>query len=386
MATATSLRWSDPRVQSVVWQVLILGAIAGVVAFLVLNVNANLASRHIATGFGFLDREAHIPIAETLIPYSDATSTFGRALVEGLLNTLRVAVAGIVLATILGTLVGIGQLSPNALLARLCAVYVEVVRDIPVLVQLLIWYAILKILPGPKQAIHLGATFISNRGIVIPMLTASPAWLPMLWAALVGIALAWGWGRWTRARRERTGKAPPSLSVGAALVVGLPLLVWIAYGAPTALDRPALHGFNFSGGSPLSPEYAALLIGLVVYTAAYIAEVVRSGLLAVSHGQTEAATALGLSRGQTLRLIVLPQALRVIIPPLTSEYLNLTKNSSLAVAIGFQDVVSIANTTMAQTGQSIEGVAIIMGTYLTINIATSALMSWYERRNRLVER
>jgi len=385
MATA-SLRWSDPRVRSVVWQVLILGSIAALVAFLVVNVNANRAQRHIASGFGFLDREAHVPIAEALIPYSDATSTFARALVEGLLNTLRIAVVGVVLATVLGTLVGIGQLSRNALLARLCAIYVEVARDIPVLVQLLIWYAVLKLLPVPRQAIHLGGSFLSNRGIIVPMPLASPAWSAMFWAALAGAVLAWFWARWTRVRRARLGRAPPALSIGAALVVGLPLLAWLAYGAPTALEYPALRGFNFGGGTTLSPEYAALLIGLVVYTAAYIAEVVRSGLLAVSHGQTEAATALGLSHGQTLRLIVLPQALRVIIPPLTSEYLNLTKNSSLAVAIGYQDVVSIANTTMTQTGQALEGVTIIMGTYLVINLATSALMSWYERRNRLVER
>ena len=209
MATAHTLRWSDPRVKSVVWQVLILGTIAALVGFLVVNVNTNLAARHIATGFGFLDRQAHIPIAETLVPYSDATSTFGRALLEGLLNTLRVAVAGIVLATVLGTLVGIGQLSPNALLSRICAIYVEVVRDIPVLVQLLIWYAILKLLPGPRQAIQFGGTFLSNRGIVIPVPVASPAWSAMLWAALAGIVLAWFWARWTRARRARTGRAPP---------------------------------------------------------------------------------------------------------------------------------------------------------------------------------
>ena len=365
---------------------LIIGGIAAVIAFLVINVNTNLAARHIATGFGFLDRQAHIPIAEPMVSYSDATSTFGRALLEGLLNTLRVAAAGIVLSTLLGTLIGIGRLSPNALLSRVCAIYVEVVRDIPVLVQLLIWYALLQGLPGPRQAMRFGSAFLSNRGIVIPMLAASPAWGWVALALVAGMASAWAAGRWARGRRERTGSAPSMALPGAALVLGLPLIVWAASGAPVALDRPSIHGFNFTGGTLLSPEYAALLIGLVVYTAAYIAEVVRSGLQAVGSGQTEAAGALGLSRGQTLRLIVLPQALRVIIPPLTSEYLNLTKNSSLAVAIGFQDIVSLANTTMAQTGQSIEGVALIMATYLTINLSTSGLMAWYERRVRLVER
>ncbi len=380
------LAWSDPRLRNIIWQVVIVGGVAALGWYLVGNTARNLAARHIATGFGFLGRTAGIPIGEALLPYDSSVDTFGRALVEGLLNTAKVALVGIVLATILGTLIGVARLSPNWLAARIAAAYVEVARDIPVLLQLLFWYALLQGLPPPKQAIRMGDVFLSNRGIKLPTLVWNAAYGWALLALVVSIGLAWLWQRRARGVQRRTGIMPSTWPVALGLVLGLPLLAWLASGAPATIDRPALHGFNFAGGGSVSPEYAALLIGLVVYTAAYIAEIVRSGIEAVPRGQWEAAGALGLHRGRVLRLIVLPQSLRVIIPPLTSEYLNLTKNSSLAVAIGYQDIVSIANTTLNQTGQAIEGIEIIMGTYLVISLSISALMNWYNARIALVER
>lgn len=380
------LSWSDPRLRNLVWQVVVLGAVVLAGWYLISNTAANLDARHIATGFGFLNRVAGIPIEESLIPYNLSVDTFGRALLIGLLNTAKVAVVGIVLATILGTLVGVARLSPNWLAARIAAAYVEIVRDIPPLLQLLFWYAALQGLPPPRHALHFGAAVLSNRGIRLPTLVWSPAYLWVLVGLAAGVALAVAWNARARRIQLRRGVMPPSLPVVIGLILGVPLLVWLAAGAPAQVDRPTLHGFNFSGGLLGSPEYAALLIGLVVYTGAYIAEVVRSGIEAVPRGQWEAASALGLHRARVLRLIVLPQALRVIIPPLTSEYLNLTKNSSLAVAIGYQDIVSIANTTLNQTGQAVEGVAIIMGVYLVISLSISALMNWYNARVALVER
>ncbi len=380
------LSWTDPRVRNVVWQVLILGTIAVVVWTLIGNVRNNLDRRHIATGFGFLSQAAHFQIGETLLAYDSTTSTFARALLIGIVNTLKVAVVGIVFATILGTLIGIFQLSRNALLARVCAVYVEVMRDIPVLLHLLIWKALISGLPGIRQSVQVGSTFLSNRGIAFPVMAESSAWPLAAAAFVVGAAGTWLWTRAMRARRERTGAAWPVWPAGVLLMIGLPLLAWAVSGAPVALDRPAMKGFNFQGGWLLSPGYVAVTLGLVLYTAAYIAEVVRSGLLAVSGGQSEAAAALGLSVGQTIRLIVLPQALRVIIPPMTSEYLNLTKNSSLAAAVGYPDIVSIAGSINTISGQAIETITIIMAVYLTISLSISALMSYYESRIRLVER
>ncbi len=380
------LSWSDPRLRNAVWQVVVLALVVGLLALLIGNTNRNLAARNIATGFGFLGRAAGIPIGEAMIPYDPAVSTFGLALIEGLLNTLRVSIVGIILATVLGTLIGIARLSANWLLSRLAAAYIEIFRDIPVLLQLLFWFALLQGLPGPKQAITIGTASLSNRGIRLPVLAWDPAYGMMLLAFAVAVALSVLWSRRATRRQEATGRRPPVAPVAASLMIGLPLLAWLALGAPWQVDAPVLKGFNFQGGLLISPAFGALLIGLVVYTAAYIAEVVRSGILAVPKGQWEAAGAVGLHRGKVLRLIVLPQAMRVIIPPLTSEYLNLTKNSSLAVAIGFQDIVSIANTTLNQTGQAIEGIAIIMGVYLTISLSISALMGWYERRTALVTR
>jgi general L-amino acid transport system permease protein len=380
------IAWSDPRFRNIVWQVLVVGGVALALWYLIGNVTRNLAARHIAGGFGFLGRTAGIPIAEPLIPYDVSTSSNFRALVEGLLNTLRVSVLGIVLATILGTVVGVVRLSPNWLAARIAAVYVEVTRDIPPLLQLLFWYLVLQRLPAPRKALHLAGAVLSNRGIRVPWVVWTPAHDWALLVCVAGIVATFFYAGWAERRQMATGRRPLVWPVALALIVGLPVLVWAALGAPTAIDLPTLHGFNFSGGVLISPEFTALLVGLTIYTAAYIAEVVRSGIEAVPQGQWEAAGALGLHRGRMMRLIVLPQALRVIIPPLVSEYLNLTKNSSLAVAIGFQEIVVIATTVLNQTGQAVEGMFIIMVVYLTISLSISGVLNWYNARIALVSR
>ncbi|MBV9654030.1 MAG: amino acid ABC transporter permease [Acetobacteraceae bacterium] len=381
------LSWADPRFRGLVWQVLIVGLVILVIWYLVSNTNANLAARHIATGFGFLSRVAGVPIADSPIPYNPAESTYGRALLIGVLNTLKVAVSGIILATLLGTLIGIGRLSSNWLVAKLAAIYVEVIRDIPVLLQLLFWYTLLQGLPGPRQAIAIGNwAFLSNRGIKVAVIDWQPGQGWSLLALVAGIALAFGYARYSRRRQERTGQKPRVWPVAIALMVLPPAAVWALAGGSLVIDKPVLRGFNFTGGTTISPEFVALLLGLVVYTAAYIAEIVRSGIEAVPQGQWEAGRALGLHSGVLLRKIVLPQALRVVVPPMTSQYLNLTKNSSLAVAIGFQDIVSVANTVLNQTGQAIEGIAMIMAVYLTISLSISLFMNWYNARIALVER
>jgi general L-amino acid transport system permease protein len=342
--------------------------------------------RRIATGWGFLNREAGLPIAESLVAY-DPTHTYLRALVVGVLNTLKVAVVGIVLATILGTMIGVARLSKNFLVSKLAGFYVEVIRDLPLLLQLLFWYTIMQGLPVPRQALNpVEGVFLSNRGLKLPSLVWEGAHTAAVLAFLAGIVLTWLYARSCRAKQMADGQPRKVWPAAVALLVGLPVLAWQAMGGPWEIDWPALRGFNFQGGMNVSPEFAALLIGLVTYTAGFIAEVVRAGILSVNQGQWEAAQALGLRHGSVLRLIVMPQALRVIIPPMTSNYLNLTKNSSLAVAIGYQDIVSIANTTLNQTGQAIEGIAIIMLVYLTISLSISLFMNWYNARIALVER
>ena len=381
------LSWSDPVFRGIVYQVIVVGVVAAIVWYLVGNTRYNLEKRRIATGFAFLGRAAGIPISESLLPYDAGTSTYGQALIIGVLNTLKVAVVGIVLTTILGTLIGIGRLSKNFLVAKITATYVEVIRDIPLLLQLLFWYAALQGLPAPRQSWRIGNdVFLSNRGIKVPLLEWETADWWALGAFLVGCIGVWAWSRTATRRQEETGVRPPVWPVALGLLVVFPLLVWAALGAPLTIEKPELQGFNFVGGGTVSPEYFALLTGLVVYTASYIAEIVRSGIQAVAKGQWEAAGALGLRSGMVLRKIVLPQAMRVIIPPMTSQYLNLTKNSSLAVAIGFQDVVSVASTTLNQTGQAIEGIAMIMAVYLTISLSISFFMNWYNARIALVER
>ncbi|MFC7332482.1 amino acid ABC transporter permease [Rhodocista pekingensis] len=379
------LSLNDPFVRAVLWQVaaaLLLGLAAW---YLVSNTMENLARQAVATGYGFLGMPAGFHVGEAPIPYSP-TDTYGRAFLVGILNTLKVAAIGIVLATVLGVLLGIARLSGNWLVAKLSAGYVEVVRNVPLLLQLFLWYGLLtEALPGPRQALEpLPGIFLSNRGLKLPAPGEGGGWELALYALLAGIALTAALSAWSRRQQAATGRRLPMGAIGTGLVAGLPALVLLVLGAP--LDVPELRGFNFAGGATLTPELSALLFGLVAYTAAFIGEIVRSGILAVPQGQTEAARALGLSGGQTMRLVVLPQALRVIVPPTTSQYLNLTKNSSLAVAIGYPDFVSIVNTTINQTGQALEGVAAVMAVYLTISIALSLLMNWYNARIALKER
>jgi len=378
----------DARFRALVVQAAALAAVAALAAWFVANAVANLDERQIASGFGFLSREAGFEIGETTLFGYSAADSYARALAVGLANTFRVALAGVVLATVLGTLIGLARLSSNWLLARLAAAYVEGIRNVPLLVQLFFWYVLItENLPGPRGALSpLPGVFLSNRGIALPVLAPHPAHVWMLAAFAIGLVLAWRVAAWARRRQERTGAPFHSFYAGLALALGLPLAVFLAWGAPLEPVLPRLAGFNFAGGMTLTPEFAALLAGLVIYTASFIAEIVRAGVLAVHRGQFEAAYALGLSRGLALRLVVLPQALRVIVPPLTSQYLNLTKNSSLAVAIGYPDIVSIANTAINQTGQAIEGIAFIMAVYLTISLSISGFMNWYNRRIALVER
>jgi general L-amino acid transport system permease protein len=283
---ALRISWSDPRFRAIFWQIVIVGIVALIVWYLVGNTNRNLAARHIATGFAFLGRVAGIPIGESLIPYNPAIDTFGTALIIGILNTLKVAVIGVVLATILGTLVGIGRLSSNWLLSKITAFYVETLRDVPLLLQLLFWYALLEGLPAPRQALHIGSfIFLCNRGIRVPDLVWQSAHTWALLAFLAGAVGTWLWNRHARKRQEATGLRPAVWPVALLLLVGLPLVVWVALGAPADIELPVLRGFNFQGGSNISPEFFTLLMGLVLYTATYIAEIVRSGIQAVALGQ-----------------------------------------------------------------------------------------------------
>jgi general L-amino acid transport system permease protein len=375
------------RARNILYQVLLLAGIVGLGWYLVSNTLHNLESRQIQTGFGFLSREAGFEIAESHIAYEPADS-YARALLVGMANTLYVAALGIVIATVLGTLIGIARLSPNWLLAKIASSYVEVMRNVPLLLQLFVWYGLFtELLPAVRQAIDVGGwMFISQRGIRFAWPAAHIGWTAAVWALLAGVALAFVWRARARRVQMATGRRPPVAWPTAALVFGLPAAAWAAFGAPTQIDIPQMAGFDFQGGKVMSPEFTALLLGLSTYTAAFIAEVVRAGIIAVDKGQGEAAMALGLSPGQRLRLVTLPQALRVIIPPMTSQYLNLAKNSSLAVAIGYPDLVAVANTTMNQTGQAIEAIAILMAVYLILSLTISAFMNWYNNRVRLVER
>ena len=379
--------YNDPNKRAILFQivtVLMLGLLA---FYLLSNTLANLEKQSIATGIGFLQKEAAFEIGESAIEYS-AADTYGRALVVGFLNTLIVSFIGITITIILGTLIGIARLSSNWLVSKLAAIYIEILQDIPVLLQLFFWYAFFyNILPGPKQALSpIMGIFLSNRGLVFAIPAAHPVYKYMALATILACGVIYIVRRWARTRQAKTGQPFPVFRVSLALLIGFPLLTWALGGAPTAMNVPVLTGFNFKGGTNISPEFTALLLGLVLYTAAYVAEVVRAGIQSVNKGQTEAAMSMGLQPGLVLNLVVLPQALRVIIPPLTSQMLNLTKNSSLAVAIGYPDFVSVAGTTINQTGQAIEGVALMMIVYLTLSLLTSAFMNWYNKKTKLVER
>jgi general L-amino acid transport system permease protein len=379
--------FGSEKVRGIVWQVLLLVAVVVGGWYLFSNTQENLARSNIQVGFDFLSKEAGFEIAESLIPY-DATQTYARAFLVGIGNTLYIALIGIILSTILGTVVGIARLSENWLVRKLASSYVEVMRNVPLLLQLLVWYAFFtELLPGVRQAINIGGlVFLSQRGLRYAWPVGHPAYLYAGIAFLIG-AVAFGFYRsYARKRQEKTGLQLPLGWPAAVLLIGFPVIGWLIGGAPTELDVPVMSGFDMRGGQNISPEFTALLIGLTTYTAAFIAEVVRGGILAVDKGQTEAAEALGLGAGQRLRLVTLPQALRVIIPPMTSQYLNLTKNSSLAVAIGYPDLVSVANTSMNQTGQAIEAIAILMAVYLVISLMIALLMNIYNSRVRLVER
>jgi general L-amino acid transport system permease protein len=379
--------YNDPLVRAIFYQVALIAAVVALGWYLVNNTLDNMARQGIAGGFDFLHREAAFEISEKLVEYSPS-DTYGRAFLVGILNTLQVAIAGILFATIWGTILGIARLSSNWLIRKLALCYVELFRNIPLPLQLLFWWAFFReMVPGPRQAWHLlPGVFLSNRGLVFPVPKADPAQLWIAIAFVAGIVGAIVLHRWAKRRQSATGEQFPSLLVGAGLIVGLPVAVFLAAGAPSTLDIPKLRGFNFGGGYAITPEFTALLVGLVVYTASFIAEIVRGGIQAVSWGQSEAAAALGLSRSHALRLVVLPQALRVIVPPMTSQYLNITKNSSLAIIIGYPDVVAIANTIMNQTGQAVEGISLIMAIYLTISLSIALFMNWYNRAVALVER
>ena len=386
-ATAQSSWWREERFRHWAYQVAAVAITAAVIGYFWHNAAVNMARQGIAAGFGFLNREAGFEISTSLISYTPA-DTYGRALLVGLLNTLMVSAIGCVLTTILGVLLGIARLSSNWLLRKVTLWYVEVFRNTPLLLQLVVWWDLLRFgAPSPRQALQiLPDVYVSNRGLAYPVPIWRETHLWMLAAMLLGILATIWVARWAKHRQERTGQQFHTILVGCALVILPPLALFLAAGAPLDLDKPALAGFNFQGGTTISPELAALLFGLVANTSAFVAEIVRSGIQAVSWGQSEAAGALGLRQGHVLRLVVLPQAVRVIIPPMTSEYLSLTKNSSLAVGIGFADFVSVANTEMNQTGQAIEVIAILMVVYLTISLIISASMNLYNRYMALVER
>jgi general L-amino acid transport system permease protein len=380
--------YNRPKTRAVCYQLLLLAAVLWLGFEFALNAKANLDAQKIASGFGFLDNTAGFGINQSLIPYSES-DTYGRVFFVGLLNTLLVAAIGIVLATILGFFVGIARLSRNWLVARLAGGYVELIRNLPLLFQILFWYlAVLGTLPGPRQSISLfGEIFLNNRGIILPAPVAGEGAGAVIAVFALSVVAAIALRLWAKRRQVRTGRQFPLFWSGLALVVGPPLVALVVMGFPISFERPELRGFNFVGGVRLLPEFVALLVALTTYTAAYIAEVVRAGVLAVPRGQTEAAFALGLRRGLTLRLIVVPQALRVIVPPLTNQYLNLTKNSSLAVAVGYPDLFAVfAGTTLHQTGQAIEIIAITMAVYLAISLFTSALMNWYNAHIQVAER
>ncbi len=380
--------WRTRRMRDVLFQVALLLGVMLLIAAMVNNAAETLQRQKIASGFAFLDHTAGFDIVQALVAYNEA-STYGRVLLVGILNTLLVAFIGIVITTIIGFAIGIGQLSKNWLIARLCRVYVETLRNIPLLLQIFFWYfAVLRALPGPRESWGLFDTvFLNNRGLYLPGPEAQAGFGFVVAAFAAGVMASILLAIRARAVREATGRVMPVDAMAAALIILPPAVASAVAGFPLHFSIPALSGLNFDGGLVVLPEFMALVAALSTYTASYIAEAVRAGIEGVAKGQTEAASALGLTRGQMLRLVVVPQAMRQIIPPLTSQYLNLTKNSSLAVAIAYPDLVSVfAGTSLNQTGQAIEIIAITMAVYLTISLTTSAFMNWYNARIALTER
>ena len=387
-APKQKLSFSDPKVRAWLFQIITIVAVVSLGWYLFNNTQTNLQHRGITSGFDFLERSAGFGIAQHLIDYTESDS-YARVFVIGLLNTLLVTVIGVVLATILGFIVGVARLSPNWMINKLATVYVEVFRNIPPLLQILFWYfAVFLTMPGPRNSHNFGDTFfVSSRGLNMPAAIAADGFWPFLASIVVAIVAIVFMTRWANKRFEATGVPFHKFWAGLALLIVIPTLCALIFGAPIHWEMPKLAGFNFVGGWVLIPELLALTLALTVYTAAFIAEIVRSGIKSVSHGQTEAARSLGLRPGPTLRKVIIPQALRVIIPPLTSQYLNLAKNSSLAAGIGYPEMVSLfAGTVLNQTGQAIEVIAITMSVYLAISISISLLMNWYNKRIALIER
>lgn len=384
--SSSNLLYSE-KFRAIIYQVVLIGTVVGIGYYLFSNTLANLEQRGIQSGFGFLDVRAGFDINDSLIEYSN-NETYGRAFLVGILNTIRVAFFGIILATVLGVVMGIARLSTNWLVNKFASVYVEVLRNIPLLLHLFFIYGVLiATLPRPRDSWVLGPSiFFSNRGLKIPVMADHPIWIWVFLAMLVGAVGAFLYAKRADRIQAETGVRPATLLPSLGIIFGLGAVVWLIGGAPTEVNAPELRGFNFEGGATLRAEFIALLLGLVIYTSAFIAEIVRSGIQAVNYGQTEAAKAVGLNPGQNLRLVVLPQALRVIIPPITSQYLNLTKNSSLAIAIGYPELVAVGQTALNQSGQAIEVVAIWMAVYVTLSLLTSVFMNWYNGRIALTER
>jgi general L-amino acid transport system permease protein len=380
--------WNDPKVRAIVFQVLASAAVAGFLYYIVGNALTNMEQRGITTGFGFLNNRAGFGIIQSLIPYSEE-STFGRTFFVGLLNTLLVTILGIFFATILGFIVGIARLSKNWLVAKLATIYVETFRNIPLLLQIFFWYfAVLQTLPSPRQSMNFDDMFFLNiRGLYLPDPIAQNGFGWVVASFIVAVGLSIWLSKFNARRQKETGEHLPVFWYSTGMIIGLPVIIYFIMGKPLTFIYPELAGFNFKGGLTVLPELMALLLALTIYTATYIAEIVRSGIEAIPKGQSEAALALGLSNSMRLRLVVIPQSLRIIIPPLTNQYLNLTKNSSLATAIGYPDLVSVfMGTTLNQTGQAIEIIFMTMAVYLFFSLSISAFMNWYNRRIALVER
>lgn len=378
--------WRSQAFRGLIYQVLAIGLIAAAVWFLAHNTLLNMKLRGIQSGFDFLSGPAGFDIGESLYPF-DSAQPYWQAFLVGLSNTLRVAILGIILTTLLGTLLGVGRFSRNALVRGLCYAYVEFFRNVPVLLQLLMWYLLFtEALPDAINAWTLGPLFLSKGGLSFPV----PVWASgHFWATvglLAGTVVAFIYRRWAHLKFENTGQRKSMFWLPLAIIVAGSVLGWLAGGSPTAFDSPFKGEFSIQNGGSLTPEFLSVLLGLTVYTASFVAEVVRSGIQSVARGQGEAAAALGLSTGQSMSLVTLPQALRVIIPPMTNQFLNLTKNSSLAVAIGYPDVVSIANTALNQTGRAVECISIVMLVYLSTSLSTSLLMNWYNARSAIKER